>query len=290
MLCSAVGDKYVCVRVRVCAWDSTGWLDWNTIQMDRQSPSFRLSSSLINNSREQWALTAGRDGASESRYTECNAVYQCHSTPPGKHTVYIHLMATGGSRGHFVLLFKLKVFSFVIFLFGFCSNWSKTLPCRWVKKKKVCFHCIVNKWLFASLFQCKSTVFIHPSDGSILKRVRQLSPVWHTPVSLPLRVYFPRQPCDSSDAVGGRRSDPTLSHRRSSHSFTGRTRMETQRKGDKHRLFRGQKYNMDLKRGQHFSSAQPWLLPSTSERQSFLFWGPLWNGPCCIVGWVQSIR
>lgn len=109
-------------------------------------------------------------------------------------------------------------------------------------------------------------------------------------VSLPLRVYFPRQPFDSCDAVRGSCSDPTLSHRRSSHSFTGRARTEAERKGDKHRLFRGQKYNMDLKRGQHFSSAQPWLLPSMSERQSFSFWGPLWNGPCCIVGWVQSIR
>lgn len=161
-----------------------------------------------------------------------------------------------------------------------------------IKKKKglVCFHWIVIKGLFASLFQCKSTAFIQPSDGSFFERVWQLSPVWHTPVSLPLRVYFPRQLLDSCDAVRGRCSDPTLSHRCSSHSFTGRARMETERKGDKHRLFRGQKYNMDLKRGQHFSSAQPWLLPSTSERQSFSFWGPLWNGPCCIVGWVQSIR
>lgn len=158
------------------------------------------------------------------------------------------------------------------------------------KKGLVCFHCIVNKWSFASLFQCKSTIFIQPSDGSIFKCVWQLSPVWHTPVSLPLRVYFPRQPFDSSDTVRGGCSNPTVSHRRSSRSFTGRARMETERTGDKHRLLRGKKYNMDFKCGQHFSSAQPWLLPSMSERQSLSFWGPLWNSPCCIVGWVQSIR
>lgn len=32
-------------------WDSTGWLDWNSIQMDRQSPASHISSSMINKSR-----------------------------------------------------------------------------------------------------------------------------------------------------------------------------------------------------------------------------------------------
>lgn len=48
------------------------------LSSDRQRPALHLSSSQINNRREQWATTARRDWVCESRYSKCNAIYQCH--------------------------------------------------------------------------------------------------------------------------------------------------------------------------------------------------------------------
>lgn len=64
------------------------------LSSDGQRPALHLSSSQINNRREQWAKTARRDWVSESRYSKCNAIYQCHSRQSmlAKHTANTHIL------------------------------------------------------------------------------------------------------------------------------------------------------------------------------------------------------
>lgn len=77
------------------------------LSSDRQRPALHLSSSQINNRRKQWATTARRDWVSESRYSKCNAIYQCHSRQSmlakhtaNTHSTHIHIMTTGNKQGH----------------------------------------------------------------------------------------------------------------------------------------------------------------------------------------------
>lgn len=115
LLCLKTGHLH-CASV----WDSTGWLDWISLQMDRQSPVSHISSSLINNSRAQQQRQPG--GTEPLRAADLSATPFISVTGhhhQSENGVYIHLINTGGSRGHFFYCFHLKVDSVLISIFDY---------------------------------------------------------------------------------------------------------------------------------------------------------------------------